>query len=286
MDLSIIIVSWNVKDKLRANLRALLESQTKYHLEILVVDNNSEDGSAEMVAAEFPEVQLIANSDNLGFAKANNQALKLASGRYFLLLNPDMLVEADTLEKMLTWAEIHPEATVSGYKLTSPEGVVISQVRRFPRFSDQLFIILKIPHLFPVLLNSYLEKNFDYNQAAAVDSVRGACFLINRFAWKKISLQDYPLLDERYFIWFEEVDFCRQVKTKGGEVWYSPAAKLIDYVGASFNQVGRYKKQGYFADSMIKYFLKWQPRWQAQVLRWAWFLLGVKLPALNKLNKN
>lgn len=286
MDLSIIIVSWNVKDKLRANLRALLESQTKYQLEILVVDNNSEDGSAEMVAAEFPDVQLIVNNDNLGFAKANNQALKLALGRYLLLLNPDMLVETDTLEKMLTWAETHPEATISGYKLTSPEGKIIPQVRRFPRFSDQLFIILKFPHLFPALLNGYLEKNFDYYQAAAVDSIRGACFLINRSAWKKISSQDFPLLDERYFIWFEEVDFCRQVKAKGGEVWYSPAAKLIDYVGASFNQVGHSKKQGYFADSMLKYFLKWQPRWQAQVLRWAWFLVGVKLPPLDKLNKD
>ncbi|MGI5827201.1 MAG: glycosyltransferase family 2 protein [Patescibacteria group bacterium] len=284
MDLSVIIVSWNVKDKLRANLQALLASSTKKQIEIFVVDNNSQDGSAVMVATEFPSVKLIANTDNHGFAKANNQALKLASGRYLLLLNPDMLVRPDTLEKMLAWAEENQQATVSGYKLTNPDGQVIPQIRRFPRFCDQLFIVLKLPHLLPALLNRYLEKNFNYEQAAAVDSVRGACFLINRQSWTKISGADKPYLDERYFIWFEEVDFCRQVKIKGGEVWYSPAATLIDYVGASFNQVDRPKKQAYFAESMLKYFLKWQPRWQARFLRAAWFLVGVKLPALNKLS--
>lgn len=284
MDLSIIIVSWNVKDKLRANLQALLEAQTTYQIEIFVIDNNSTDGSAAMVAAEFPSVKLITNTDNRGFAKANNQALSLASGRYLLLLNPDMLVQPDTLENMVAWAEENQQATVSGYKLTDSKGQIIPQIRRFPHFRDQLFIVLKFPHLFPALLNRYLEKNFNYEQAAAVDSVRGACFLINKSSWKKLFAAAGPYLDERYFIWFEEVDFCRQVKEKGGEVWYSPAATLVDYVGASFNQVDRPKKQGYFAESMLRYFLKWHPRWQARILRWAWFLVGVKLPTLNKLN--
>ena len=97
MDLSIIIVSWKVKEKLRANLQALFASQGDFSYEVFVVDNNSDDGSVDMIKDEFPRVKLIANTENVGFAKANNHAIKLASGDYILLLNPDMLVNPDTL---------------------------------------------------------------------------------------------------------------------------------------------------------------------------------------------
>lgn len=276
MDLSVIIVSWNVKEKLRANLQALLVSQTKYQFEVLVVDNNSADGSAAMVEKEFPSVRLVANQDNLGFAKANNQALSQIQGRHVLLLNPDMLVSAGALENMIQWADNNPQAVITGFKLTDETGNIVPQVRRFPKLFDQLMIVFKLPHLFPGILNRYLVKRFDYDQAAAVDSVRGACFFINGSSWRK-TMDIKPFLDERYFIWFEEVDLCRQVVEKGGEVWYSPVATVIDYVGASFKQVGRSQKQNYFADSMIKYFAKWEPRWQSKVLRAAWRLWGVKI---------
>ncbi len=276
MDLSVIIVSWNVKEKLRANLQALLRSQTSYQFEVWVVDNNSADGSAAMVAQEFPTVHLIANTDNLGFAKANNQAIGQSQGRHLLLLNPDMLVSPTAVEAMIKWADTQPQAVVTGFKLESELGDLVPHVRRFPKLFDQLMIIFKIPHLLPGVLNRYLFKNFDYSRAAAVDSVRGACFLINRDSWNKISSSPL-LLDERYFIWFEEVDFCRQVISLGGEVWYSPEATVVDYVGASFQQVARQKKQGYFADSMVKYFAKWQPAWQSKVLRAAWRVWGIKV---------
>ncbi|MDP2944211.1 MAG: glycosyltransferase, partial [bacterium] len=112
MDLSIIIVSWNVKDKLRKNLAAIFKSEGDFKFEVLVVDNNSGDGSAAMVAAEFSLVRLIANPENLGFAKANNQGLKLASGKFILLLNPDMRAYPDTLKNILAWANSNPQATV------------------------------------------------------------------------------------------------------------------------------------------------------------------------------
>jgi len=273
MDLSIIIVSWQVRERLRANLSALGRSLGDFKFEIFVVDNASADGSADMVRQEFPAVHLLANETNLGFARANNQAIKAAAGDFILLLNPDMLVEPDTLAKILTWAKNNPQATVVGCKLTDERGEVVRQVRRFPHFWDQLLITLKIPHLWPAGVSGYLASDFSYGQAAKVDSIRGAFFLINRASYKKISGTDQPFLDERYFLWFEEVDFCRQVYKSGGEVWYAPVATCRDYVGQSFAQVKRGEAQKYFRDSMLKYFQKWETPWQYLVLKIAWSLV-------------
>jgi len=274
MDLSIIIVSWNVKEKLQANLKALYKSESSFKFEIFVVDNNSQDGSAEMIKSEFPKVRLIANSENFGFAKANNQAIRLASGKFILLLNPDMQVHSDSLALTLNFASQNEMATVTGCRLVSPSGELIKQVRRFPKICDQLLVISKLPHLFPFLLNKYLCSSFNYDKSSRVDSLRGAFFLINSENYKKLSGLK-PCLDERYFIWFEEVDFCRQVYKLGGEVWYFSGATCVDYVGQSFKQVSRLKTQKYFRDSMLKYFQKWQPAWQEKILVFAWKLVAV-----------
>jgi GT2 family glycosyltransferase len=282
MDLSIIIVSWNVKESLRSNLRALQASSGALTLEIFVVDNNSSDGSAAMVREEFPAVRLLANSENLGFAKANNQALRLATGDFILLFNPDMMVQTDTLENLWRWSASHPEATVVSGRLLSPSGENIRHVRRFPKFLDQLLIVLKVPHFWPAVLNRYLCRDFDYQKAARVDSVRGSFFLINRAAYKRISAATgidvaEPFLDERYFLWFEEVDFCRQVYQSGGEVWYTPAATAIDQVGQSFKQVKTRQAQAYFSASMLAYFKKWEPAWQSWFLSLTWRLVKALL---------
>jgi len=275
MDLSIIIVSWKVKEKLQANLSALFKSETSFKYTVYVVDNNSQDGSVEMVKEKFPAVKLLVNVENLGFAAANNQALKLIDRQFVLLLNPDMQVESDTLEKVLTWAQQNPHATVSGCKLVTENNKTIKQVRRFPRFFDQLMITLKVPHVFPAVVNKYLVSNFNYETASRVDSLRGAFFLINVASWQKISGSSLPLLDERYFIWFEEVDFCQQVYKLGGEVWYTPVAQCRDYVGASFKQVKRGQAQKYFSESMLKYFQKWGKKWEYQILKIVWGALRI-----------
>lgn len=270
MDIAIIIVAWKVKEKLRANLEALLPSLINLRAEVFVVDNNSGDGTVEMIKAEFPSVHLIANQENVGFARANNQALKVAQADFVLLLNPDMRVFPETVSQMLAWARNHPSAVVSACRLESENGALIRHVRRFPRLADQLAVVLKLPHLFPGVLNNYLYKNFNYESEARVDSIRGAFFFINVAAWQKISANQDLLLDERYFIWFEEVDFCRQVYQKGGEVWYTPATHCLDYIGQSFNQLGTGLKQRYFQNSMLKYFQKWHAHWQVIILKTAW----------------
>lgn len=263
MDLSVIIVSWKVKERLEANLKALYKSQGNFTWEVFVVDNNSQDGTVEMIKKMWPSVKLIANTANLGFARANNLAIKQAKGEFILLLNPDMRVKANTLSAMLDFIKSKPQASVASCKLITENGEIIKHVRNFPKLLDQLIIILKLPHIFQGLLRRYLNSDFDYNQAARVESVRGSFFMMR-------NSEPRPSLDERYFIWFEEVDFCREVYKSGGEVWYTPTAECYDYIGQSFKKVSRRVTQKYFADSMIKYFKKWEPRWQAIVLKILW----------------
>lgn len=275
MDLSIIIVSWQVKDRLEENLRALYASEGDFKFEVFVVDNASKDDSAQMIRTKFPQVNLIANLKNLGFAKANNQAIAKSKGEFILLLNPDMKVGPDTLKLALAFAKNKEQATVSGIRLVDAKGANVAHVRRFPKFFDQLMIVLKLPHLFPGLLKNYLLPQFNYNNTAKVDSVRGSFFLINRQSFMNISSGRIPYLDERYFVWFEEVDFCRYVYSLGGEVWYNAQATCQDDVGQSFALISRPKAQAYFKDSMLKYFAKWEPKWQRTLLAWAWRLVSV-----------
>ncbi len=265
MDLSIIIVSWNVREKLKENLEAIFSSRGGINYEVIVVDNNSQDGTADMVYKDFPRVKLVANDKNLGFARANNQAIRIAGGRYILLLNPDMKIFPDTFVDLLGWLENHPKADVTSVKLIDEAGEIVRHVRKFPNVWNQLAVILKIPHFFPSVLNGYILKKFDYSQDSIVDSVRGGFFVINSKIVDKIGL-----LDERFFLWFEEVDYCRRVKENGGEVWYCSAVECLDYVGQSFKQISSLKKQKYFRDSMLKYFAKWQPTWQNRLLKIFW----------------
>ncbi len=254
MDISIVTVGYKSRDFLREQLRSVFASTGDLSIEVFVVDNNSNDGTVEMVRTEFPHVTLIANQENLGFAKANNQAIRRAIGRYVLLLNPDMRVFENTLSAMVAWMDAHPKAGVSGCRLVTQIGENMPHVRRFPRLWDQAMILLKIPHLFPGVLNQYLQRDFDYSQDAVVDSIRGSFFMIRRDV-----LDQLGSLDERYFIWFEEVDYCRQVSRAGWDVMYTVQAKCIDYVGQSFALVSGVHKQKMFTKSMVSYFRKWHP---------------------------
>ena len=305
MDLSIIIVSWNVKDKLRECLKSIQETvgaltntecfwddtATQHSVlplgvlpleyEVFVADNDSKDGSAEMVVKEFPEFFVIPNRENLGFAKANNQGIKLSQGRYVLLLNPDMRLLPGTLEKMVRFMDDPQNAKVgvAGCHLVSPvvhnpsqpplilrggeDFETVPQVRKFPMLKDQLAIMLKLPHFFPKIVDKYMMPDFDYSKEARVESIRGSFFMIRREVLDKIGL-----LDEGFFIWFEEVDFCKRVTEAGYTVAYTPIAKCVDYVGQSFKQIKFYPKQKMFTESMLYYFKKHRPWWEYEVLDW------------------
>ena len=262
MDLSIITVPWNVKDLVRDNFNSIYNNTTGIDFEVIAIDNQSKDGTVEMLRKEFPQVNVIANNYNAGFSKANNQGIKIAKGDFVLLLNPDMRVNKGTLEGMVKWMKEHPEAGVAGCKLVSQTGETLPHVRRYPTIWDQLVIMLKLVHLFPGLLNKYLYKDFDYETESEVDSIRGSFFMIRREVLDKLKG-----LDERYFIWFEEVDFCRQTTNAGYKIMYTPVVSCVDFVGKSFSQVKRYKTQQMFTDSMLKYFKKWHPGWRYLLLK-------------------
>lgn len=275
MDLSIIIVSWNVKDKLEKCLSHLFLSQTNFSFEIFVVDNGSSDDSAEMVAKDFPEARLIRNDGNCGFAKASNQAFRESSGEFILLLNPDNFVFPATLDDWLHWLKIKRSVSLSGCRLLDKNNNDIKgQVRRFPNLFNQLAVVLKLPYLFPGILNRYLRVKFNYNAPAQVETVRGSAMMIRREALENVlpyaQFKQGQLLDERYFVWFEDVDICRAFKEAGEEVWYTSAARCYDLVGQSFRQLPRLKAQKMFRASMLAYFRKWKPFWQCAILWLAW----------------
>jgi len=253
MDLSIIIVSWNVRELLEKCLKSVFDQTKNISLEVFVVDNASTDETARMVLEKFPQVTLIKNNKNMGFAVGNNQAIRLAKGEYILLLNPDTEILNGAIERMVGFMQSHPEAGIAGPKLLNSDKTLQPSIRLFPRLIDQILIFLKIPHIWPNLgpLKRYYALDFDYTGVSEADQVMGAFFLVRREVFNKIGL-----LDEKFFIWFEEVDFCRRARQAGYKIMYNPDAQVIHYGGQSFGRQMTIVKQWRFLRSMIRYFWK------------------------------
>ncbi len=260
--ISIIIVNWNVRDLLQANLARLFALQHAPLFEVIVVDNGSSDASVAMIKTAFKEVHLIRNETNRGFAFACNQGLRMAHGEMLLLLNPDMEVREGVLEHMVETLTQEKDVGVMGVKLLHEDGTVVASVRRDPGFIDQLAILLKLPHLFPTIIDQYLAKDFDYAVSQNVDQLRGSFFAFRRDVLEKVG----PFDAENFFIWFEEVDFCKRVKAAGYRLWYSAQVVSTDLIGRSFRQRTVLWKQTQLGRSMAHYFKKWHPWWQAAII--------------------
>jgi len=253
MKISVIIVSWNTKELLKKCLDSLVKYGEEFDLEIFVIDNASSDGTTWMMKNDFPEINFIPNKDNAGFAKANNQGIKRATGDYVLLLNPDTEIFADTLAHSISFMEENKDCGVMGCKMVYKNGSLQPSVRRFPKLWPILFMFLKLPKIFPHLrsIENYLATDFDYEKTQDADQVMGAYMFIRPAVFDKIGL-----LDEDFFIWFEEVDFCRRTWKAGYKVMYFPGAKIIHHGGQSFAQQKMVKNQWNFFKSAWKYFRK------------------------------
>lgn len=260
MELSVIVVNWNVRERLRRCLAAAF-AQTGVSFEVFVVDNASADGSVAMVLKEFPEAQVIANNRNMGFAAANNAALAQTKGDFVLLLNPDAEPEAGAFAAMVAYMRSHGAVGVMGPHIVGDDGKTQDSVRRFPTVWSQALIMLKLHHMFrgATILKRYFADGFDYGKESAVDQVIGAAFLVRRSVFETIG----PL-DARFFIWFEEVDFCKRAIQAGFEVKYAPVATVRHAGGESFAKAFSTVKQRYFNDS-----LRWYMRKHHGVLAWA-----------------
>lgn len=252
-DISIIIVSWNVKKLLDECLHSIFLNQKNLELEIFVVDNASSDNTAELIADKYPNAKLIANQTNNGFAKANNQALKQAQGENILLLNPDTLIRPENFHLALDFFKNNPKAGIMGCRHLNPDLSQQSSIRNFPSFLPIFLILTKLAKLIPQAksLNKYFARNFDYHKTQPVDQPAGSYLLIRRQVFNEIGL-----LDEKFFYWFEEVDFCKRAKKSGWEIWYNNQPEIIHYGGQSFGQEMTLKKQIIFFKSAFHYFRK------------------------------
>jgi GT2 family glycosyltransferase len=250
-DLTIIIVSWQVRDLLKECLVSIFRETKNLEFEVIVVENASRDQTVEMVAEFFPKVAIISSLKNLGFGKACNLAIKQASGRYLLFLNPDTIIINRAIEKMVKFMESDPQIGISGCKILNHDLTLQPSVRKFPRLSDHLAMLFKLHHL--IKLDRYLMTNFDCQKNQEVDQVMGAFFLVSRKCLDKIGV-----FDERYYIWLEEVDYCLRCKQADFKVVYTPVAEIVHLGGQSFSQKRNIKNQWNFSQSRCRYFLKHQ----------------------------
>ena len=234
LDLSIVIVSYNVVKLLRDCLDSLRPNLERLEAEVWVVDNASDDGSADMVAAEYPWVRLIRNPSNAGYAAANNVALRQAGGRYVLLLNPDTKLPPNTLVETLAEMDANPDLGILGPKLVRADGSLDRACRRsFPSPEIAFFRLFGLARLFPSSprFARYNLLHLDPDQPADVDSVCGAFMLVRRDAMERVGL-----LDERFRMYGEDLDWAYRIKEAGWRVRYYPAVVVLHLKGSSSRQ--------------------------------------------------
>jgi N-acetylglucosaminyl-diphospho-decaprenol L-rhamnosyltransferase len=234
IDVSIIIVNWQVRDLLRACLQSLRDQAglPAQRYQTIVVDNASNDGSAAMVAAEFPQVQLIANTDNLGFGQANNQALPLCTGRLVLLLNPDTLVLDGAVGRMVALMDAQPAVAVLGCRLLNGDGTLQRWTGgAYPRLLNLVNHYFFLDRLLPSAwrpMPLYLDR--DVEDDLPVDWVSGACMML------RASALQGRLFNPDYFMYGEDMELCHRLKQAGGQVVYTPRASIVHFQGESMKQ--------------------------------------------------
>lgn len=227
-DLSIVVVNWNTRGLLAQCLQSVYDTVSNLDFEIIIVDNASVDGSVEMVRRDFPQVQIIANAENVGFARANNQALAHCQARYVLLLNSDAQALPGSLDKAVRFMDEHPSAGIAGVRLLNADGTFQASYTPFPTFWREFLILsglgrLLIRPTFPSY-GSRIEKGAQRIKGY----LEGAYLMARRQAVEQIGG-----LDERIFMYAEDVDWCRRFHQAGWEVWYLPQAPIVHYGGKS-----------------------------------------------------
>lgn len=244
-DLSVVIVNWNTRDLLAQCLQSVYETAGGMNLEVWVVDNASTDGSVEMTRRQFPRVQLIENGENVGFARANNQAMAVSQGRYALLLNSDAVVRPGALQSLCRFMDQNPEAGILGPKLLNPDGSFQASYMDFPTLLDEVLLLTKLFHLFhPPCFPSHSPAQSQ--EISEADWVPGACLMIRQATLKQVGG-----LDEEFFMYSEEVDWCWRVKQAGWKVFYTPEAEVLHLGGQSIGRVPLHKRARVYGGKVL-----------------------------------
>ncbi len=231
--ISIVIVNWNTKQLLLNCIHSIYDTVKKASFEIFVVDNGSTDGSVEAVLQTCPGVKVIANTSNLGFAKANNLALKRIQGRHAVLLNSDTILKEASLENMLQFMETHPEAGICGPQLLNEDGSKQNSVGDFPTLLSEFMSKGLFRGLFPAQYRETFKfKNAEFRGPTAVDFIVGACMMA-----RKTAVDEIGMLDEDYFFLYEEVDWCFRMKKAGWLVYHLPDVEVYHLGGRSMKEI-------------------------------------------------
>jgi len=278
MDLEILIISYNTRELLRDCLGSVYQKVRGIGFGVIVVDNGSSDNSVEMVKKEFPQVTLVENRENIGFARANNQAIRQSKARYFLLLNPDTSLANSLSSEMVRFMDSHPEVGILGCKLLNADGTIQPSNSSFPNLFTEYLRASQLKRLIPAVglrekigkkwsrvlgstLREYFRVYWDSERIREVDWVSGACLMARRKA-----VEDVGLLDENFFMYYEDADWCYRMQRRGWKTCYFPFFEVIHYVGKSdsgFNPktfIERYK-------SMYHYFKKHKSKKAVFLLR-------------------
>lgn len=222
MELSIIIVNWNTRDLLAQCLDSIYAYAPQCTFEVWVVDNASTDGSVELLRAQYPQVHLIVNAENVGFARANNQAIRASSGQYMLLLNSDAMVTPNAVQTLVEFMYGHSDAAIAAPRLLNPDHTLQPSFTRFPSVFDEITLPLDL---------KFRRFLWDIGTPVQVDCVGGACLLIRR-----PDLLQIGLLNEQYFMYSEEVDLCWRIRQLNRNVYFVPQAQVIHMGGGSTQQ--------------------------------------------------
>ena len=231
MELSVIIVSYNVCDYLRESVRSVIAASPGPDTEIIVVDNDSSDGSASMVESEFPEVRLVRSDSNEGFSAACNRGITASSGEFILILNPDTLLFPDTLLKALLFMRSHPDAGAAGARMTDGEGRFLPESKRgFPSPLTSFFKFTGIWRIFPrsALFNAYYLGHLPEDSTCRADILTGAFMLIRRKA-----LEQAGLFDTRFFMYGEDIDLSWRIRLAGWHNYYLHDVRITHFKGKS-----------------------------------------------------
>jgi GT2 family glycosyltransferase len=253
-DLSICLVNLNTKALLSDCLKSVRANTHAVRFEVIVVDNDSRDGTVEMVRDEFPGVQLIVNDHNTGFTRPSNQALRASQGKYALLLNNDTLILPNALDCLVEFMERHPEAGICGPKVLNRDGTLQKQCRRSFATPWDLFCYFSgLSTLFPKsrLFGRYLMTYQNENATHEADAISGSCMLIRREVMNQIGL-----LDERFFAYQEDADYCFRAKRAGWKVYYFPGAQIVHYGGMGGSRVNPYRSIIEWHKSYFQYYRK------------------------------
>jgi GT2 family glycosyltransferase len=270
VDISICIVTYQARDLLRDCLNSIYE-HTRLPLEIIVVDNGSSDGVAEMVLQEFAEVQFIQNDHNAGFTRPMNQALKIAQGRYLLQLNPDTLILPQAFDRLVEFLDSHPQVGICGPKVLNSDRTLQKPCRRGEsRPLAVLSYFTGLSKLFPKSrrLGEYLMSYMDEDEAHPVAGVAGSCMLI-----RKEVLDQIGYLDERFFAYQEDADFCFRARQAGWQIYYVPQAQIIHYGSMGGSRVEPYRSIYEWHRSYYLYYRKNLAKDYFFLFSWFYYLL-------------